>query len=70
MRVFVEREYLLDLVNLLHLILVPWEWEELGADQVKGQEGVQGEHVYQDCPLPWKVEQLGATLVQALPVRD
>ena len=47
-----EREYLLDLVNLLHLILVPWEWEELVADQVKEQEGEQGEQVCQDCPLP------------------
>ena len=52
MRVFVEWEYLFDLVNLLHLILVPWEWEELVADQVKEQEGEQGEQVCQDCPLP------------------
>ena len=52
MKVFAEREYLYDLVNLLHLILVQWDLEELVEDQVKEQEVVQGEQVCQKSPLP------------------
>ena len=63
MKVFAEREYLYDLVNLLQLILVPWDLEELAEDQVKEQEVGQGEKVCQEFPRPLKVERSGVIVV-------
>jgi len=63
MKVFAEREYLYDLVNLLNLILVPWDLEVLVEDQVKEQEVGQGEQVCQEFSRPLKVERSGVIVV-------
>ena len=63
MKVFAEREYLYDLVNLLHLILVQWDLEELVEDQVKEQEVGQGGQIYQEFPRPLKVARSGVIVV-------